>query len=77
VFFKKLNYGSNYMKKISGICFALFTLLLTGCAAGSATAGYSMKAQTADSLSTEAEQRIVDRAKNEVKAEMASNYKTA
>jgi hypothetical protein len=65
------------MKKLSSISFALFALLFTGCAAGSATAGYSMKAQTADSLSTEAEQRIVDRAKSEVKAEMAANYKTA
>lgn len=47
------------------------SLLLTSCAAGSATAGYALKAQTADNLSACAEQRIVDRVKNELRAEMA------
>lgn len=52
----------------------LLVLILSGCAAGSAaaaTAGYSLKAQSADSLSAEAEERIVERVKREIKAELA------
>ena len=56
-----------------------FTLLialatLSGCAAGAATAatsGYSLKAQTADSLSAEGEQRLVERTKREIMAELS------
>lgn len=44
--------------------------VLTGCAAGAATAGYALKAQTADSLTAPAEQRIVDRTKMEIMTEM-------
>lgn len=49
------------------ICFCL-----TGCAAGSATAGYSLKSMTADSLTATAEQRIIDRAKNEIYYELSA-----
>lgn len=52
-----------------GFAIVLFAAL-TGCAAGSATAAYSVKAQTADNLTSDAEQRIVDRAKREALAEM-------
>lgn len=40
--------------------------MLSSCAAGSATAGYALKAQSADSLTTQAEQRLVDRIKGEL-----------
>ncbi len=53
-------------------CIAL-SLGLTSCAAGAATAAYSLKAQTADGLSAEAEQRIIQRAKNEVFSELNSS----
>lgn len=43
---------------------------LVGCAAAAATAGYSLKAQTAECLSADAEQRIIDRAKREILAEV-------
>lgn len=35
---------------------------LSGCAAGSATAGYSMRAGSADDVSSQVRQRIVDEA---------------
>jgi hypothetical protein len=43
--------------------------MLSGCAAGSATAGYAIKAHTADQLSSDGEARIVERAKRELIAE--------
>lgn len=42
---------------------------LAGCAAGAAASGYALKAQSADSLTATAEQKIVDRVKREVMAE--------
>jgi hypothetical protein len=47
--------------------------ILSGCAAGAATAGYAIKAQSADSLTASAEQKIIDRAKREIMADMAGN----
>jgi len=47
--------------------------ILSGCAAGAATAataGYSLKSQSADSLTAEAERKMIDRAKKEIIAEM-------
>ena len=58
---KKLNLI--FLSTISGV-------VLTSCAAGAATAGYSIKAQSADGLSAEAEQRIINRAKMEILAEI-------
>ena len=59
-------------KKFGILGLVLLTMtILTGCAAGAATAGYALKAQSADSLSAEAEQRIVQRAKRELMAEMS------
>lgn len=49
---------------------ALSFAILTGCAAGAATAGYALKAHSADSLSSQAEQRIVERTKREIMAEI-------
>lgn len=49
------------------------TLMLSGCAIGAgtaATAGYSLKAKTAEELSPAGEQRIVDRAKQETITEL-------
>lgn len=43
--------------------------ILFSCAAGAATAGYSIKAQSADSLTASAEQRLVDRVKSEIMLE--------
>jgi outer membrane lipoprotein-sorting protein len=45
---------------------------LTGCAAGSATAGYSLKAKEADYLSASGEQRITERVKREVILELGN-----
>lgn len=62
------------MKKIMILSLPLvLAALFSGCALGAAsavTAGYSLKSQSADSLTVEAEQRIVDRVKREVKAEI-------
>lgn len=68
------------MKKVVKLAKS-FTLLialvsLTGCAAGAATSGYSLKAQTADSLSAEAEQRLVERTKREIMAELSRSSNT-
>jgi hypothetical protein len=46
--------------------------LLSSCAAGAATAGYALKAQSADSLTTDAEQKIVERAKREIMNELSN-----
>lgn len=43
---------------------------LTGCAAGSATAGYALKAREADCLTAEGEQRITNRIKGEIMLEL-------
>lgn len=54
----------------------LSLIVLSSCAvgaAGAATAGYSLKSQSADSLTAEAEQKIVDRTKREIMAEMSGN----
>ena len=63
-----------------------FLVILSGCAAGAATAGYAVKADSAstastaqratkadaaDSLTSEAEQKIVDRTKREILAELS------
>lgn len=45
--------------------------LLTGCAAGSATAGYALKAKEADYLSAQGEQRITNRVKREIMLELS------
>lgn len=48
--------------------------VLSSCAIGAAsaaTAGYSLKSQSADSLTSEAEQRIVDRTKAEIMSELS------
>lgn len=62
------------MKNFKFIAYAVFSMFslafLSSCAAGSATAAYALKAQTADNLSADAEQRIVSRTKNEVLTEM-------
>jgi len=60
--------------KLSKLLLSLLTLsitFLTGCAAGSATAGYALTAQSAYSLSAAAEQRIVNRTKAEVMSELS------
>ncbi len=58
------------MQKISFIMLSILTtVMLSSCAAGSATAAYSVKAHEADGLSAQAEQRIVDRVKRELKCE--------
>lgn len=49
----------------------LVMITLSGCAAGAATAGYSLKSQSADGLTASAEQRIVDRTKREMMAELS------
>ena len=51
---------------------ALSLTTLTGCAAGAATAGYSLKSQSADSLTADAEQRLVNR----IIREMDTKYKS-
>jgi hypothetical protein len=49
---------------LCSVCFGLW-----GCAAGSATAGYSLAAKSADELSPQARKAIVDEAVAKMKAE--------
>lgn len=58
------------MKKLLPLTLALACLMLTSCAAGSATAGYALKAQTADGLSAAAEERLIEKTKSEIYKEM-------
>lgn len=64
-----------FLNKFAMSTFAVLSLtFLSGCAAGAATAataGYSIKSQSADALTAEAEQRIVDRTKAEVMLEIS------
>lgn len=63
------------MKKLNKIIASTLTVLtlstLVSCAAGSATAAYSVKAHTADGLSAEAESRVVERTKRELMYELS------
>lgn len=55
-----------FFKMMKPFAFLLALASLTSCAAGAATAataGYSLKSQSADSLTADAEQRIVERTK--------------
>jgi hypothetical protein len=62
------------LKKLATLALPLLSVfVLTGCAAGAATAGYSIKSQSADSLTASAEQKIVERTKREIMAELATN----
>ena len=56
----------NKIKTLSIVIPAMTLALLTGCAAGSATAGYSLKAQSADSSTSNAEQRLIEKIKREI-----------
>ena len=64
------------MKSLICLCLALL-ILLGGCAAGSATAGYAVRAKTAEELSPEAEDRLVSKIKADlklwVKSELEAN----
>jgi len=53
--------------RCSAVIFGMSTL--TSCAAGSATAGYALKAREADCLSAKGEQRITERVKRELMLE--------
>ena len=46
---------------------------LTGCAAGSATAGYALKAREADHLTADGEERITNRIKREIMFECSES----
>jgi hypothetical protein len=49
--------------------------LLSGCAAGAATAGYALRAQSADSLTAFGERALIERAKSEIYREISySNH---
>lgn len=56
---------------------ALSLSSLTSCAAGAATAGYAIKSQSADSLTASAEQRIINRAKAEIMADVSMQQQYA
>ncbi len=66
------------MKKTYFVILLLSFPLLSGCAAGSATAGYSLKAGSSDELSTRARQEIVnesvDKAYEKSKAYVDENF---
>ena len=55
------------IKKVIVVVMMCGLIYLSGCAAGAATAGYSMRAKTADELSPAAEQRLTERIMREVK----------
>ena len=57
------------MKKILFVMsLSVVTVLLNGCAAGSATAGYAATASTADGLSSEGMESVLDRTKTQTDA---------
>jgi hypothetical protein len=61
------------MKNMLKTMICMLSLLsLTSCAAGSLTAGYAARCNVADSLTSEGEQKIVDRAKKEIVLELKS-----
>lgn len=60
-----------FNRLISSFLLILPLAITTGCAAGAATAGYAIKSQSADSLTAVAENRIVERTKREVLAEIS------
>ena len=59
------------MKSLIYLCLALL-ILLGGCAAGSATAGYSVRCKTAEELSPAAEDRLVNKIEADLKTWMKS-----
>ena len=48
---------------------SLILTLMSSCAVGSATAGYALKAQSADSLTAIAERSLIDKIKQEIEQE--------
>lgn len=67
----------NIFNKLSAVLALIALGALSSCAVGaatSATSGYAIKSQSADSLTAEAEQRIVDRTKREIMAEMNTSH---
>ena len=52
----------------SSVGVAMLSLNLTGCAAGSATAGYSLSAGSADELKSTARDKIIEDAVEQAKA---------
>ncbi len=61
---------------LSMITLSVMCSFITGCAAGSATAGYALKSQSADSLTASAEERLVNRVKREIMQEIATKETT-
>lgn len=59
----------NLKRNIKILVVLCFLPLLAGCAAGSATAAYAVKAREADYLSAEGEMRVTNRVKREMAAE--------
>jgi len=60
------------MKKSLQVFFVFGLATLTGCAVGAAASAYSINARSADSLSSEAADRIVARAKEEMLSDLVS-----
>jgi hypothetical protein len=60
------------MKKALQVLVVLGLVTLTGCAVGAAASAYSINARSADSLSSEAADRLVARAKEEVLGDLVS-----
>lgn len=59
------------INKFTSLTLALIAVLaLSSCALGSATAGYALRAKSADELSSDAEQKIVSRTKHEIFSEL-------
>lgn len=61
------------MKTIITVIICIGLLAVCGCAAGSATAGYSLRAGTADELSPKAERELTERIMQKVKQWHDSN----
>ena len=60
-------------RQVSLLCLIVLSVtILSSCAAGAATAGYALKAQSADSLTADAERKIVERTKREIMAELSA-----
>ncbi len=59
---------NTYLIKFALMAFSACTL--QSCAAGSLTAGYAARSNVAEGLTSEGEQKIIDRAKREIRCEI-------
>ncbi len=76
LFLTNLNFeqkGDSKMKKVLLILAVISLLLVSGCALGSASAAYSLKAQTAESLTAAYEEILIQRIESRIILKLKAN----